>query len=1372
MPRSSEREGGKKKRKAERDAELCLQKIMQNTICSESIRDLIRFLRYDSSSGLARRVCGERNIVLSDLIPIMKSTDTPGTLFDVALRYTLLIFFIQSLQCFPFHLFRKGRAECVICVASSEAIVCEPRSILHVSFRLTINLCQPTITVFHGKAPEDREAWRIFWERVEVARSLFEEWVDRTESMKMLVERIFVLLGYILSIGESEYDQRIIKDAVTGVDSGDRVAFAILRSGLGDVIADVAARQSEHEFHLPLLHIIALIVKQHVCHLIRFSKKWESGRGWNRRTFSTLEPSDIVSAGSERSMEEKTKDDKELRKCLEVESQKILEARHRLGSRHTSFAGSYVVVGMKALNSRNDLVLRKAVKKVDCLEHVYERKVKKRQPKNRRHFEGTQRTHSSPSHVKIELKQFCETLLCHCYNRLMNACRDNAFSGRKSLNQRNADIHYFLVMRFFMEYRRIGSFSTHFIYIQVKATLGKESFHHVQTQLDSYLELARAERREGRAHGLRAQYAVCAYKELLCTLRCMMESGSSEEKEEAEATCKHIMLMEEYRDLSSSIIRRFTPAVLSKTFLRNLVLANHLYVALLERCAKSGNLLKVMKRQKVRKRKTKRLSDITSGLVFFTRILCLHWKNVAINSTVAEEGFSYMIFGYLVGEEDDGTNAVDMDDLWENISEQLSDVVNGYEMPSENVNPIDVLLQVDDDVHQRFAALLVQKALRERRIADAVGLYRQARTIWPFEGTFGSNEMSCEEEFIGMRMIYFADLTQVEMEWKMAREIAYKSEQGGEGDLFDGELNKEDELYSEDDEDEGDTRYVTKEVNFSFDDYVAKFARADVLKWYLFLLNDYETNSADLNRAILKMLHRVAFDLHQAPRLFQISLFRIFTRLAERYQNQTLSSIKVDRFFHLYEFGHHLLKNFFTCYEIIGSRLMPELLFWKGAKECHDLEYGYGSYELVQLSLLHLFLSALLIEKKSKEMLWTEELDDEIRSLYDEYVAYDDKPEGIDVVDFVESNLSRERTRRQIIREMKSLGLDTFGAKVKKRLVFHSFNILYFRLSIVLLLVMTMVNRGPKLTLFMPDEIEHMKALADQYQSLPSEEQSVDVVDYIRERLPDQYSRARIIKQLKYEHVEYASKTTASCDVLGLVVYRSHKAWNDMLLTELRSLAEQYEELAEKPSCEYCIVATLARVPKPWSELLLTELCSLKAQYEELDEKPQCSLVDYVITRLSEKRWRRDVVAKLAELGVDVSSMEQKRCGLVNSYVLLSPQNDFCENGRRPENVLECDSRERTPSIALSEELDLVDDLDDLLVSGPFDAETKRINLTAEAEMLFGESSDEDDDEIIRRGKRRMGNVSPLSDESNERAVEPSAPSHKRRVVLSDDEDE
>lgn len=44
-----------------------------------------------------------------------------------------------------------------------------------------------------------------------------------------------------------------------------------------------------------------------------------------------------------------------------------------------------------------------------------------------------------------------------------------------------------------------------------------DSFHHVQIQLDSYLESARFERKEGRKYGIRAQYAVLAYKELLST---------------------------------------------------------------------------------------------------------------------------------------------------------------------------------------------------------------------------------------------------------------------------------------------------------------------------------------------------------------------------------------------------------------------------------------------------------------------------------------------------------------------------------------------------------------------------------------------------------------------------------------------------------------------------------------------------------------------------------------------------------------------------------------------------------------------------------------------------------------------------------------
>lgn len=39
---------------------------------------------------------------------------------------------------------------------------------------------------------------------------------------------------------------------------------------------------------------------------------------------------------------------------------------------------------------------------------------------------------------------------------------------------------------------------------------------------------------------------------------------------------------------------------------------------------------------------------------------------------------------------------------------------------------------------------------------------------------------------------------------------------------------------------------------------------------------------------------------------------------------------------------------------------------------------------------------------------------------------------GMDIADYIEHSLSRERTRRQILRKMADLGLDSMGAKAGK----------------------------------------------------------------------------------------------------------------------------------------------------------------------------------------------------------------------------------------------------------------------------------------------------------------------------------------------------
>uniref|UniRef100_A0A914RUG9 Uncharacterized protein n=1 Tax=Parascaris equorum TaxID=6256 RepID=A0A914RUG9_PAREQ len=133
----------------------------------------------------------------------------------------------------------------------------------------------------------------------------------------------------------------------------------------------------------------------------------------------------------------------------------------------------------------------------------------------------------------------------------------------------------------------------------------------------------------------------------------------------------------------------------------------------------------------------------------------------------------------------------------------------------------------------------------------------------------------------------------------------------------------------------------------------------------------------------------------------------------------------------------------------------------------------------------------------------------------------------------------------------------------------------------------------------------------------------LDMIDYIRERLPKQYSRSQIIKQLRYEGIEYAPNTNAR----GF--YRSHKAWSDILVTELRSLAEQYGELSEKPSC---------------------------------------GLVDYIRTRLTEKRTRRDIEAMLVEINYDPGKIrtsksevsKQKNVFCHEESSLLRAGSQFC----------------------------------------------------------------------------------------------------------------
>jgi hypothetical protein len=114
----------------------------------------------------------------------------------------------------------------------------------------------------------------------------------------------------------------------------------------------------------------------------------------------------------------------------------------------------------------------------------------------------------------MHLNDFCRRLLeFGAYNRLMKSARQLANDRREVAMYRNSDISYFQLMRFSMEYRRIADISLSC----VSETIGIETFHYVDTQMESYFESICIDKSNAKKYGIPARYAMAAFKELLMT---------------------------------------------------------------------------------------------------------------------------------------------------------------------------------------------------------------------------------------------------------------------------------------------------------------------------------------------------------------------------------------------------------------------------------------------------------------------------------------------------------------------------------------------------------------------------------------------------------------------------------------------------------------------------------------------------------------------------------------------------------------------------------------------------------------------------------------------------------------------------------------
>jgi hypothetical protein len=86
-------------------------------------------------------------------------------------------------------------------------------------------------------------------------------------------------------------------------------------------------------------------------------------------------------------------------------------------------------------------------------------------------------------------------------------------------------------------------------------------------------------------------------------LNSMSGSIHPEEREYGQRFCHQIFQVEEYRELAAGILLHLSPAGTSQQMVRDLILANHFFLFLMEKSVRDGELRKIQRKRAQRKRK-------------------------------------------------------------------------------------------------------------------------------------------------------------------------------------------------------------------------------------------------------------------------------------------------------------------------------------------------------------------------------------------------------------------------------------------------------------------------------------------------------------------------------------------------------------------------------------------------------------------------------------------------------------------------------------------------------------------------------------------------------------------------------------------------
>uniref|UniRef100_A0A8P4G0B4 Timeless circadian clock n=1 Tax=Dicentrarchus labrax TaxID=13489 RepID=A0A8P4G0B4_DICLA len=843
----------------------------------------------------------------------------------------------------------------------------QDKALFDACIRLMVNLTQPAMLCF-GKVPDDP-----------VFRHHFLQVTSHLQAYKeaFASEKVFGILSEILyNLLQLDWEQRQEEDNLLI----ERILL-LVRNVL-HVPADPCEEKkvdddaSIHDRLLWAIHMSGFD------DLVKFLASAQSEQQWSMHVLEIISlmfrdqtPEALVSAGQARSAEEKQRDSQELEALRQKEHAAKRSRTFQRGTRHSRFGGSYVIQGLKSIGDK-DVIYHRNIHDFKNYTHDVGKAVR-RVPKKNRQAQECKDKRRSALNVRLFLREFCVDFLENCYNRLMYLVKESLI---REQTQQHDETYYLWALSFFMAFNRGNGFRADL----VSETMSIRAFHFIERNITNYYEMILTDRKEATSWSRRMHLALKAYQELLLTVNEMDRSQDESIRHSSNVIKSNIFYLMEYREIFLTLLRKFDETKQPHSYLKDLVESTHLFLRMLERFCKGRRNL-IVQKKKVKRRRS-RGDKKPSAAETSPEALAETWK--IVEEELKTAGFQ--------------------------LSESLM----------ESIVPFDATSETPLEEQRTEAMVRVQDSLLARLGPEALGLLRAAREVWPEGDVFGSADVEPEEELELLKQILHATLPKP---------------------------------------------VVEDEDDFNFLDFIKKFASPNIMRPYLLLLRSYSKNTPHTNHCIARMLHRVAVDLKMDALLFQLSVFNLF--------NKILSDPAAAAYKELVTFAKYVLNHFFSL-AAQNDKAYVELLFWKNVGAAREMTEGYSKegegkkptwteeeeeelrklYEehrhsevpdivetllpllsnssrprrQVVMQLVHMGLvdNAKELKKQKKGtqiVLWTEEQEQELEMLYEEYKDSDD------VLGNILKKVTAKRSRARVVDKLLSMGLVSERRELYKR---------------------------------------------------------------------------------------------------------------------------------------------------------------------------------------------------------------------------------------------------------------------------------------------------------------------------------------------------